>query len=287
MDCKQFEGSLAAVADGGATPEEAARVAHHVETCAACRHLLATQTTARAVLRARAAQLSMTAPPGLRTRIDATRSRIDATPSRIDATPSRIDATPSRIDATPSRIDATTGAERVAAGMLSWPGRLSAFSAAAIVVMVIGAALLPVVTARSTVALAAQMALDHLKCFSIDGDADGPAISPAAAEWAISRDYGWTMSVPASDQAEGLVLFAVRRCLYGDGFAAHLLYRVQGQPVSLFIMPGLSRPDAALEVLGHDAVLWTDGDRTYMLVARAGTTVGLARVASYLRNEAK
>jgi len=252
MDCKQFEGSLAAVADGGATPDDAARVARHVESCAACRQALAAQTTARTVLRARAAQLAVTAPPGLRT-----------------------------------RITATARAERAGAGILSWRGRLAAFSAAAIVVLVIGGALLPVVTSRSTVVLAAQLALDHIKCFSLDGDADGPAISKADAEATIKHEHGWTVDVPASAEAEGLALLAVRRCLYGDGFAAHVLYRVQGEPVSLFVMPGLTRPAAELGVLGHDTMVWTRGDRTYMLVAGAGSKAGLARVASYLQNEAR
>lgn len=253
MDCRQIEGSLAAVADGGATAAETAQVARHLDACPACRQALEVQTSARTVLRARAAQLAVTAPPGLRT-----------------------------------RIAATARAERPeTAGILSWRGRLTAFSAAAVLVLTLGAVLLPVVTGRSTVVLAAQMALDHLKCFVIDGDAEGPAISKAGAERLLKREYGWTMSVPDSAPAENLELRAVRHCLYGDGLAAHLLYRANGQPVSLFIMPGLTRPAAQLSVLGHDEVVWTQGDRTYMLVARSGTKAGLARVASYLRNEAK
>ena len=52
-------------------------------------------------------------------------------------------------------------------------------------------------------------------------------------------------------------------------------------------LPGLARPAAELRVLGHDEVVWTQGDRTYMLVADAGAMAGLTRVASYLRNEAE
>ncbi|MGE0866802.1 MAG: anti-sigma factor [Vicinamibacterales bacterium] len=251
MDCQEIEARLAAVADGGTPADD--DVTRHLASCAACRQALQAQTTARTVLRARAAQLSVAAPPGLRT-----------------------------------RIAATARAERPEArGVLSWRGRLSAFSAAALIVLVLGAALVPVVTGRFTVVLAAQMALDHLKCFVIDGDGDGAAISKADAEALLKREYGWTMSVPASSAADGLELVAVRHCLYGDGLAAHLLYRAGGQPVSLFIMPGLVRPAARLQVFGHDEVVWTQGDRTYMLVAGAGSTAGLARVASYLQNEAK
>ena len=253
MDCKQIEGSLAAVVDGGAPPDEAVRVSRHLESCPACRQAMQAQTSARAVLRARAAQLSVVAPPGLRT-----------------------------------RILASARAERSAAApILSWRGRLPAFAAIAILVLSLGAAILPIVTERSTVVLAAQMALDHLKCFMIDGDGDGAPISKAEAEATIAREYGWSASVPASAAAEGVALMAVRHCLYGEGMAAHLLYRVQGKAVSLFIMPGRVRPGAQLRVLGHDEVVWTQGDRTYLLVAAAGTTDGLAPVASYLRDEAR
>lgn len=253
MNCEEIAADLAAVVDGGATADQSARVTRHLASCAACRQAKQAQTTARTVLRARAAQLSVVAPPGLRT-----------------------------------RIAATARAERPeAAGILGWGARLSAFSAAALVVIVLGAVLVPVITGRSTVVLAAQMALDHLKCFVIDGDGDGATISKADAEALLQREYGWTMSVPASSADVDLELVAVRHCLYGDGLAAHLLYRANGQPVSLFIMPDLVRPAAHLQVLGHDQVVWTAGDRTYMLVSAGGTTAGLARVASYLQNEAK
>jgi anti-sigma factor RsiW len=251
MDCQQIEASLTAVADGGATADEAARVARHLESCAACRGLLSAQATARTVLRARAAQLSPAAPPGMRTRLAATARAGQGDP----------------------------------ADARGWRSRLSAFAAAAVVVLALGAVLLPVITERSTVVLAAQLALDHFKCFVIDGDAAAAPISTTEAEAIIERDHGWRASVPAS--IDGLTLVAVRHCLYGDGLAAHVLYRAEGQPVSLFILPGVSRPAAELSVLGHDEVVWTQGDRTYVLVSPAGTRAGLARVASYLQNEAK
>jgi anti-sigma factor RsiW len=251
MNCKDIADKLVAVAEAAASPQDAALVARHVATCEACGLALHAQTTARTVLRARAAHLAVTAPPGLRTRLAATARAERAEP----------------------------------AGLLGWRGRLSAFAAAAVLMLTLGAVLLPVLTARSTVVLAAQLALDHLKCFIIDGDASGAPISKADAEAIVQRDHGWSANVPAS--IDGLELLAVRHCLYGDGLAAHVLYRAGGQPVSLFILPGLSRPAAELSVLGHDEVVWTHGDRTYVLVSPAGTTAGLARVAAYLRNEAK
>jgi hypothetical protein len=126
-----------------------------------------------------------------------------------------------------------------------------------------------------------------LKCFTIEGGADGPPISKQLAEATLKSEYDFTVTVPPSSSSEHLELMAVRRCLYGDGRAAHLMYRLDGEPVSLFVIPGMSRPADELSLFGHQQVVWTAGDRTYMLVARGGPGGRLARVASYLRTEAK
>lgn len=269
MTCKEVEDNLAAYADG--LSSRAAQIDAHLETCAACRASAHAQSVARAVLQARAAQLSPIAPPGLRTRIAANIGEL----GNAQAPSPR----------SPTFAKATEGKQ--ALPLFGWTGRLSAFAAAAMVVLTLGAILLPVATVRSTALLAAQLALDHLKCFTIDGDADGRPIEQAAAEATLQNDFDLSVTVPASAPAEGLALLAVRRCLYGDGRAAHVLYRVNGEPVSLFILPGLTRPAAELSLFGHDEVVWTQGDRTYMLVARAGLGGELSRVASYLRTEAK
>jgi anti-sigma factor RsiW len=250
MQCREVEEKLASYVDGAANGNAAA-IAAHLATCDACRQLAHAQSVARTVLKARAAQLSPIAPPGLRTRIIANTANQPQEP------------------------------------ILAWTGRLTAFAAAAMFVLTLGAVLLPVATLRSTTLLAAQLALDHLKCFTIEGDADGAPIAKQQAEATLKQDFDLIVKVPASLAAEKLELMAVRRCLYGDGRAAHLMYRLDGEPVSLFIVPGMSRPAAKLSLFGHEQVVWTQGDRTYMLVARGGAGDGLARVASYLRNEAQ
>lgn len=257
MTCREVEDNLVAYVEGVVNADPA--IATHLETCAACRASANAQTAARTVLRARAAQLSPVAPPGLRTRIVATTQDLEASrPQDLKTLP-----------------------------LFGWTSRLSAFAAAAMVVLTLGAILLPVATVRSTAVLAAQLALDHLKCFTIDGDADGQPLEKAAAEATLHNDFDLSVSIPASQPSEGLALMAVRRCLYGDGLGAHVMYRVHGEPVSLFVLPGLARPAAELSLFGHDEVVWTQGDRTYMLVARAGLGSELSRVASYLRTEAK
>ena len=256
MTCREIEEQLPSYVDGeGAV--DAAAMAAHLATCESCRASAHAQSVARTVLQARAAELSSVAPPGLRTRLGALAD------------------------------ERTTARQAATVPALAWTGRLSAFAAAAMVVLTLGAVLFPMATVRSTALLAAQLALDHLKCFTIDGDAGGQPIEKAAAEATLQREFDLSVVVPASVPAERLELLAVRRCLYGDGRAAHVLYRVDGEPVSLFVLPGLTRPAAELSLFGHDEVVWTQGDRTYMLVARAGFRGDLARVASYLRTEAK
>ena len=254
MTCREVEEKLPAFVDGVAGAHASA-IAAHLDTCDACAALARAQATARTVLQERAAQLSPVAPPGLRTRL---RAQLDESPS-------------------PAVTDQ----------MLGWTGRFTAFAAAAMVVLTLGAVLLPVATVRSTALLAAQLALDHLKCFTIEGDADGRPITKEQAEATLRSDFDLTVAVPPSLPQEQLELLAVRRCLYGDGRAAHLMYRLNGEPLSLFVVPGLARPAAELSLFGHEQVVWTSGERTYMLVAGAGSGDALARVASYLRNEAK
>ena len=262
MTCHEVEDNLAAYVDGLST--RAAQIDAHLATCAECRASAHAQRVARTVVKARAAHLSPIAPPGLRTRLIASSPQA---PSPQAPSPQAL---------TPSSPQD-----------LGWTGRLTAFAAAAMVVLTLGAILLPVATVRSTALLAAQLALDHLKCFTIDGDADGQPIAKAAAEATLQNDFGLSVTVPASLPAERIELMAVRRCLYGDGRAAHLMYRVDGEPVSLFVLPGLTRPAETLALFGHDEVVWTEGERTYMLVARAGLGAGMDRIASYLRTEAK
>jgi len=254
MNCREVEDKLPAYVDGASADRE--MIDAHLETCDACRASLHAQSVARTVLRARAAELAPMAPPGLRTRVVA-------------------------------RLRSQDDERAAAQPALNWTGQLSAFAAAVIFILTVGALLLPIATVRSTAVLAAQLALDHLKCFTIEGAADAEPIAKDQAETTLKREYDFDVNVPAPLPDQHLELMAVRRCLYGDGRAAHLMYRLNGEPVSLFIIPGMTRPAEELSLFGHDQVVWTAGDRTYMLVARGGSRGDLSRVASHLRNEAK
>ena len=71
----------------------------------------------------------------------------------------------------------------------------------------------PVVTARSTVVLAAQLALDHLKCFAIEPHDHGETVTVAEAEAELKGDYGWDLMVPPTAGAASGQLVAVRRSI--------------------------------------------------------------------------
>ena len=69
----------------------------------------------------------------------------------------------------------------------------------------------------------------------------------------------------------GLELVGARPCLYAKGLAAHLMYRHHGQPLSVFMLPQLSRsgkPDERVDVMGHEAAVWSQDGRTFVLIAR-------------------
>jgi anti-sigma factor RsiW len=60
----------------------------------------------------------------------------------------------------------------------------------------------------------------------------------------------------------------MRRCYCGEGAAAHAMYRLDGRPVSLYVIPDASRDRASTDVFGHDAVIWSKGNITYVLLGK-------------------
>ncbi len=113
--------------------------------------------------------------------------------------------------------------------------------------------------------LAAQLTLDHLTCFAVH-DADAP-VDVRASEQQYARAYGDEIRLPRA-AIGGLELVNVRRCFCGEGVAAHAMYRLHGRPVSLYVIPDATRDRASTDVFGHDAVIWSSSNITYVLVGR-------------------
>lgn len=121
-------------------------------------------------------------------------------------------------------------------------------------------------------ALAAQLALDHVKCFQFQPTGPGSADAEALGlEW--SKKRGWALKVPASSREQDLELLAVRRCASTQGLTAHLMYKWRGAPLSVYVLnsraPGLPRVEQFVEKLGQDTIVWSRDGRTYAVVARA------------------
>ena len=113
-------------------------------------------------------------------------------------------------------------------------------------------------TRRSDALLAAQLTADHSKCFKLFGPPDGTAADALNIERMLFEQYGWKIHVPSSSADDDVQLIGARRCLYGDGLVPHVMYRVHGQDVSLFVLPGSgTRKADDLVTLGHRSQIWS------------------------------
>ena len=156
--------------------------------------------------------------------------------------------------------------------------RLKTLSLAAVLILVTGGVLLYGLTAIPTV-LAAQLTLDHVTCFAFR-DADAP-VDVDASERDYARDHGRDIRLPRMAMAE-LQLVGVRRCLCGEGPAAHAMYRLSGRPLSLYVIPGARREQATTGAFGHDAIMWSNDEATYVLVGNESVEE-LAAVAAQMK----
>ena len=234
-DCRQMESLLPPFVDGETSLRDAALVEAHLAQCAPCRQLAWEQRDVRALLSSRRASLRGAAPLGLE-----------------------------------SRVRALADAERAPA-RVGWSRRLSPLAAAAAVVLALAGGL-SWSTGQSSVLLAAQLTLDHIKCFMIDGHDHVQPMTAANGQVQLHEAHGLDVSLPVPREAEGARLVAVRSCLYGEGWVAHVLYRVHGQPVSMFVMPGRSATPAEVAAFGRHAEVVTKNGVTYVLVAPAQLT---------------
>ena len=140
--------------------------------------------------------------------------------------------------------------------------------------LAVAAAVLSVgaVTYRTTVGqgqgVLTELAADHVKCFLINSVL-GTQHEPELVESDMRSRFEWAAHLPEHPETADLTLVGSRPCLYERGKIAHIMYRHQGVPVSIFMLPGHLLDDRMRHALGHDAVTWSDANRTFVLVARA------------------
>jgi anti-sigma factor RsiW len=149
----------------------------------------------------------------------------------------------------------------------TWRARLYPMALAAMLVLLVGAAFLYRLTESSTRVMAAELTADHMKCFMIN-TVLGTSHPAAAVESSMATSFGWNARLPDHTAEIGLELVGSRPCLYGEGRVAHIMYRHNGKPVSVFMLPKKRRPEELLHVMGHEAAIWSDGDRTFVVIAR-------------------
>ncbi len=152
---------------------------------------------------------------------------------------------------------------------------------AAALVVIVGTAFVYRATQVSTRVLAAELTADHLKCFVINS-AFGTSHTPDAVEHAMADKFEWPAQLPDHPEQAGLELVGERTCLYGEGQVAHIMYKHEGRPVSVFMLPDAVRAEAMVRVLGHEAAIWSVGNRSFVLIARAPRR-DVERLSSFVR----
>lgn len=251
-ECRACEPLLASFVDGMAPVHDRDRVARHVESCAPCRDWLARERAACEALRARRDGLRTCAPEHLKARCAAL---------------------------------ATHGRSA------SWPAAL--FTPAAVrrwVPVSVAATLLLAVAAvfglglnNKVQALAVQSTVDHVKCTRFNTPAGMLDATTAARQW--ETRFGWPLRIPGGAGEAGLQFRAVRRCAVTDGRVAHLIYTWMGEPLSVYVLPRRTLADAAQFVrrFRHESVMWSQNDRTYIIVTSRPHDAALDGVIAHVR----
>jgi anti-sigma factor RsiW len=254
MNCDRVEASLSAYVDGECAAADRLVVEAHLQACPRCRARAVGVRTTRELLRARCRDLRGCAPEALRQRCAAQRALVSSRAGLLGRRP--------------------------------WvPLSLAASAVFATAVFVLFG------WGSSVETYAAQLALDHIKCFQFPPDAAQPDPDVLGGQWFAVN--GWPLKVAAASRPDDLELVGLRRCGSTRGRVAHVLYRWHGQPLSVFVLNGradeangrseLAEHDhEAVRKLGEQEIIWSERGRTYAVVARARLD-DLQRVAAYVR----
>jgi anti-sigma factor RsiW len=253
-DCRLVTSQLTSYVDQQLESDRRSEVERHLEGCVSCRGLVARERGGQTVLRHHAQRLREEArseailPPGLRSRCE-------------------------------SLVEQTR-----AASLPAWRRTLVPTVLSVILLVFTASAIFSLATRRSDALLAAQLTADHSKCFKLFVAGNPPAMDPHEVEEMLSREYGWKIHVPPS--SDGLQLIGARRCLYADGLIPHVMYRANGQDLSLFVLNGVTRSPAELVTFGHRSQIWTKNNTTFVLVSSSDESGRLAEATRYMMKEA-
>lgn len=279
--CESIDPLVTPYIDRELPDEDRQAVDQHLRACPPCYSRVIAEQAVRDLLHARQPELNKKeAPASLHARCAALTNGLTADRDRSDVVKPAVTG-----QAVPLPFPAKAGPPP-AAGRLSarpaWTARLAPFALAASLVTVVGGAFLYQATKRSTRIMAAELAADHVKCFAMNA-ALGTRQTPSAVESTMLSSFDWRMHLPADPTSAGLELVGARPCLYGEGKIAHIMYRHQGRPVSLFMLPDTERAQGLVQALGHEAAIWCVNDRTFVLVSREPKQ-DVERLAAFVRS---
>jgi anti-sigma factor RsiW len=295
--CHDIDSLATPYVDGELADADRRALDHHVRVCAPCHSRIAAERTVREVIRARQTALcAAAAPTALRAKcatLIAERSAAASAPSALRrALPMLALFSRERRQEGPrhNRNDAASQLRNppqlgnVAQGFspASRRARLTPYALAASLVLIVGSAFVYQATDASARVMAMELTADHVKCFALNR-MFGTQQAAGAVESSMMSSFGWNVHLPEHAARAGLDLVGSRPCLYGEGKIAHIMYRHQGRPVSLFMLPDSARTQELVEVLGHEAAIWCVGNRTFVLVARAPRQ-DVERLASFVRS---
>ena len=242
--CASIDSLVTPFIEGELGPADRQLIEHHLSRCGACRSRVAAEQSVHALMQERKPALCHSHAPAI------LRSRCAAA---------------ARLSTAAAKSPANAGTTvRFGRSRWSW---LAPLSAAASLVAIVGGAFLYQATAESSHLLAAELAADHMKCFAMNAVL-GTRQSAETVQSSMASGFGWNMRLPIGAEREGLELVGSRPCLYGEGKIAHIMYRHNGEPLSLFMLPRTARPEQLVETLGHECAIWSSQDRTFVLVSR-------------------
>ena len=278
-DCTQLDPLVTPYVDGELAVADRQAVDQHLRACPPCRARVAAEHTIRDLILAKKPALeSARAPAGLRARCAAFGKLPAGHPHAGAAlgTPAGHPNAGAALGTPAARATLAPPPAR------PWRTRLAPLALAAVLVAIVGGTFVYQLTDRSTRVLAAELTADHLKCFGVINGVLGTHDEPAAVESSMASSFGWRIHLPVRPDREGLKLVGARPCLYGEGRVAHIMYRHNGRPVSVFMLPKMTRPEEIVEVMGHEAAIWSAGDRTFVLIAREPPDE-VARMVSFVQ----
>ena len=255
MSCARIDPLVTPFVDGDLPDADRLAVEEHLRLCPPCHSRVAAERQVHELIRTRVPALTQAEAP------DALHARCWDL-ARHTPRPA---------------IAAAQAAERPAGAAK----RLAPYALAASLVLVVGGAFVYQTTDSSARVLAAELTADHVKCFALNR-ALGTHQGAAAVESSMASGFDWRMHLPEDPARAGLELVGSRPCVYGQGKIAHIMYRHEGRPVSLFMLPRTARTAELVDVLGHEAKIWCVGNRTFVLVA-SEPRADVERMASFVQ----